>query len=180
MDASQFNTNYYYIKHFTPYKVNNTNNLWREVAFIVRKDNFFISWVNTSTNLGFEKTHSTLLSRIRTKTDLINKKPADWEVINIYEIIAEYFHIYDGSIRLDIKNYRFHDDLNIIKRKIRKLSEHQKSLMIYPSNEFCYSVLESEYLFRVKFDLYQIITEIEYPSNEVISAYKKLEKAFVF
>lgn len=178
MNISDFNTSFYYIKQIPACKIANTDNLWREVALIVRKDNLFISWINTSTNLGFEKTHKILLSRIEIKKNLLDKKPNDWGVPDIYEIMAEYHHIYDGSVKLDIKDYKFHDDVNMIKEKIQKLSEYQKYLMIYPSYEFCQNLLESEYLFRVKSDLFYLIKEIENPSEKLKHAYRKLEEIF--
>lgn len=179
MNTEKFNTNYYYIKQITTQKIPKTNTLWRGGILIARKDNQFVSWFNTSTSNSIEDVERKLLFGLEKKETLIREKPNDWKINDIYQIIAEYFHLYNGSVRLDITNYNFHDDVKIIKQKIQNLSDYQKYLMIYPSNEFCHNVPESEFLFRVKFRLYYLIEKIETPSDQVKLAYSKLDEVFV-
>jgi len=178
MDTKQFETDYYYIKSTPIHKGKST--FWEGKAFIIRRDNKFASWINTTClNQSYEKAEKAIYLKLEQKQFILKQKPKDWLIPDIYQIIAEYFYIYDHSQRLDIDNYAYYDSIDIIRQKIQKLSEFQKYFMIYPSDEFCHNVLESEYLFRVKNDLYRFIQEIEIPSEQVRLANKELEKKFV-
>ncbi|WP_353571786.1 hypothetical protein, partial [Candidatus Albibeggiatoa sp. nov. BB20] len=169
---------YYYIKSIPIHKGKST--FWEGKAFIIRKDNKFASLIKgICLRRNFEQAEEAIYFQLKEAQPILQKKPKDWNIPDIYRIIAEYFYIYDHSKRLDIDNYVYHNNIGIIKQKIQKLSELQKCFMIYPSDEFCHDILESEYLFRVKSDLYLFIQEIEIPSYQVRLAGKKLEQKFI-
>jgi len=178
MNTKQFETNYYYIKSTPIHKGKST--FWEGKAFIIRRDNKFASLIKgTYLRKSFAQAEEAIYLQLEEAQPILQQKPEDWNIPDIYQIIAEYFYIYNSSRRLDIDNYSYHNSIDIIKQKIQKLSELQKYFMVYPSDEFCHDVLESEYIFVVKFDLYDLIQKMENPSDKIIIASKKLEEKFI-
>ncbi|MCV6637308.1 hypothetical protein [Candidatus Albibeggiatoa sp. nov. NOAA] len=174
--VTQFNTAFYYAKEIP---VNKNAGFWRGGVYFFRKDNHFMSWNLTSILArSFEEAEDSIHFKVEKKGALLKQQPSDWQVAYIYQILAEHLYMHYGEKRLNIRNYPFHNNTNIIIEKIQQLSEHQKYLLIYPSVEFCYDIFAAENIFNTKLDLFNVIQNIEKPSEKLLIAFKQLNEIF--